>query len=200
MYSLDQYCSQNIMTLSKTSNIPIESNCPKIDVLIRSAPIYLQKQMISHDTMKIIMDPRFKRLFKTRSQNLKILLSQHDIIPVKQSKTYIIALCYSSGLDIDNGSDDSISGDNNSSDNNNSSGNTDINDINDMLTDLASVKFYKEKGKIYLGNNVSNIEITNNMLINLFKLLLPSTSPSISPSLSTSSSLVLYPSNNDNTL
>jgi hypothetical protein len=162
MYSIEQFCSQNVNTLIHKSGITVEPNISKLNVLIRSSIYYLEKKLISPETRNIIVDPRFGRLFNSKSKELRHLLNSNRITILKNNKIYIILLCYNSNLDLDSNitprsysSDDSLD-----------------NGENNEIVEMGEHHFCHNGGKIYLKNDKTQIEISNSMLMELFQILI----------------------------
>lgn len=159
MYSIEKYCNQTVKDLIANSGLVIESNTCKIDVLVKSASIYKMKGLISEETYEVLVDKRFVRLYNTKVRKLQRMLADNNIHAPKQGKSKIVLMCYNMGLDSGNSSwsDDSVSGD----------------EVSNMcgLRNAESVGFYVANRKIYLGNEDSHIEITDEMLKQLFALL-----------------------------
>lgn len=159
MYTLEEYCRQSKSKLISTTGIKLDSViASKLDILIRASQIYFDKKLISEETMNILKDPRFARLYRSKVSDLKGLLAINDLIAPEQNKPSIISFCYRSGMDIKT----------NNNSNNSSSEEINIDDVN-----TGTFRFFRNNNKIYLGSDKTSIEIDNSMLIELFKLLLP---------------------------
>ena len=177
IYTLEEYCCQTAAKLLATTGVFAPVGTLKIDILIQSAPYYLQKKLITEETKNIITDPRFNRLYRARVPDLKQMLTNNNILPSKSGKPYIASLCYTSGLDVQFSPSNEKKLITNSSDDGSSE--ETINAFNSLSeSDLSTLRFFRNNNKIYLGSNNFRLEITNSMLLELFKLLLP-----VSPSL-----------------
>jgi hypothetical protein len=169
IFTLEEYCCQSKTKLISTSGLVAEVSSNKMDVLIRSAPHYLQKGLITEETKNILLDPRFHRLYHSKVPDLKVMLANNNVVSPKTGKPFIASLCYSLGLDIIN----SPLNDKKNTLSLSLSSSEGSNDDPSMMENDPTSHFYRNNGKIYLSTSGSHFEINNNMLLELFKLLMP---------------------------
>ena len=164
MLNLEEYCSLKVNELIAESGLRLEANSHKTDVLVKAAPIYLKKGKINKKVKNIVTDKRFIRLYQTKVRDLQRMLNDNSVPAPKQGKAKMAAICYEKGLDSFNfrGSSDE-------------SGSSDEY-LNCYIngTEITSGYVFKIENKLYCGNQEMYMEITNDILMQLFKYLVES--------------------------
>lgn len=174
--TLEKFCGKTVKELIDVSGVPLEANTRKISVLSKVAPAYYEKKLISKQTLHVVSDPRFVRLYKSNVRDLQKMLSSRRIICPKQGKGTIASICYENNLDTHDFRSNSKSSDTCHTDNsgcgNDGSGNGDDGGHGSDGDDGDDGTFIKIGNDVYFSFGSTQVLMTDEKILRLMSLKL----------------------------